>query len=227
MPYSISTIVPVYNEEKNIKRTTRLLDTYLTSHFKTYEIIIVESGSTDNTPLITDQLAKINKHVHVVHQKTKKGFGNGLREGYTHAKYDLVWYMSGDYPYDVHVLDRAIPLISPVDYVVGYRTNRESISRSLLSKAYNLLIKLVFGLSIKDVNFSFKLIKKKALQQLNLQSDGWFIDVEILIELKKKGFSCKQIPVTLLPRISGKTKVKIVQTIKELLKEIYTYKRRT
>ena len=173
MNNSISVVVPVYNEEENLRDTVVRLNNFLFKIFKNYEIIIVDSSSTDKTGQIADELSRKFKKVYTMHQSKRRGYGNGLREGYRHCKHDLVWYMDGDCPYDLNALNMALPLIKNADAVIGFKSGKdESFQRWLFSEGYNLLIRILFKLNYKDINFSFKLLRHDSLKRLNLKSDG-------------------------------------------------------
>ena len=225
---SFSSIIPTYNEEESIGHTVEKIVSFFETRRWIYEVIIVDSNSTDRTPEIVDVLAKKYKSVRVVHQKLRKGFGNGLREGFNASQYDLVWYMDADYPYDVsEVLPKALCFVSGYDAVAGYRVGKkESKLRAFYSRSYDFLLWLLMGLKIRNCNFSFKLIKRDVLKQLDLRSDGWFIDTELLLELKKKGFKLTQIPAPFFSRTKGDSKVKILPTVSNLLYELFAYVRR-
>lgn len=225
---SISIVVPVYNEEENLELTVKKLSTYVKKLFRKYEIIIVDSNSSDRTPQIADRLVKKYPKVSVIHQQRRRGFGNGLRAGYKKCQYELVWYMDGDCPYDLRYLQQALPLIEKADAVVGVKTGtRESPSRWISSKGYNLLIRTCFGVDYRDINFSFKLLRRTALQKLTLKSEGWFIDAEILLELKRHGLRVKELEIVYQHREMGDSKVVMgTGLVIGMLKEMYAYIRR-
>jgi len=226
--FSISVVVPVYNEEQNLAGTVSKLDQFLDDLFSKYEIIIVDSDSTDNTPKIASALSKGLSSVSSIRQSVRRGFGNGLREGYANCKNDLVWYVDADCPFDLGALRRALVLIEDAEAVIGIKKgSHETFMRWLFSKGYNYLVRLVFLLPFKDVNFSFKLIRNRALKKLDLQSDGWFVDTEILLELRRHKLRVKEFPVKFIIRDSGDSKVTIGPSIVNgFLKEIIDYKRR-
>ena len=114
------------------------------------------------------------------------------------------------------------------DAVSGYRLGKkESLPRLIASAGYDMVIALCFGFYLRNSSFSFKLIKRTVLEQLDLRSDGWFLPVELLVELKKRKFKITQISIPFVHRTQGDSKVSILPVIKNLLKEIYAYKRRS
>jgi len=208
---SISAFFPVLNEEGTVKKLTEDLRDVLASNFKEHEIIIVNDGSTDRTAAIADQLCRENNGcVKVIHHKKSMGYGNALKAGFDAARYELVFFTDGDYQFDMNDLNRVIPYIKDNDIVVGYRQDRkDSRHRIWLSRGYNMLIRILFGLKLKDIDSSFKLFKRSALKQITIESEGYFIDTELMVKAKKKDLRIKEIGVSHLPRTSGESKVRM------------------
>jgi len=211
MEQSISAFFPVLNEEGTVKKLTEDLRDVLASNFKEHEIIIVNDGSTDRTAAIADELCRENNgSVRVIHHKKSMGYGNALKAGFDAARYELVFFTDGDYQFDMNDLNRVIPFIKNNDIVVGYRQDRkDSRHRIWLSRGYNMLIRLLFGLKLKDIDSSFKLFRRSALEHITIESAGYFIDTELMVKAKKKGLRIKEIGVSHLPRTFGESKVRM------------------
>jgi glycosyltransferase involved in cell wall biosynthesis len=211
IPESISAFFPVLNEEDSVARLTEDLSAILASCFKQYEVIIVNDGSTDSTGMIAEELCKKNNGcVRVIHHSSSKGYGNALRAGFDAAKYELVFFTDGDYQFDMKDLNRVIPYIKDNDIVIGYRQNRkDSKHRIWLSRGYNLLVRMLFGLKLKDIDCSFKLFRRSALEKITIESGGYFIDTEIMVKAKRQGLRIKEIGVSHLPRSFGESKVRM------------------
>jgi glycosyltransferase involved in cell wall biosynthesis len=208
---SISAFFPVLNEEGTIERLTLDLLEILQSRFKDLEVIIVDDGSTDRTGQIADRLQALNNgFVRVIHHQQNKGYGNALKAGFEASRYDLVFFTDGDYQFDLKDLYRAFSLISDCDIVAGYRMNRQDPRlRLLLARGYNRLVRILFGLKLKDIDCSFKLFRRPALEKINIESHGYFIDTELMVKAKRQGLRIKEFGVQHLPRTSGKSKVKM------------------
>jgi uncharacterized protein (DUF362 family)/ferredoxin len=213
---SISVFFPALNEEGNIERLTLDLLAIMRPSFERGEVIIIDDGSKDKTGEIADRLAAENKDwVRVVHHASSKGYGNALKAGFDAAQYDLVFFTDGDRQFDVSDLYRALPLIDRYDLVVGYRLDRQDPRHRLfLSKGYNLLVRLLFGLKLEDVDCSFKLFTRSAMEKIGIESTGYFIDTEIMVKASRRGLRIKEIGVRHLPRTAGVSKVR--------MKHIYT-----
>lgn len=229
MNFKISVIVPVYNEEENLENAVTKLVQLLEKECADFEVIIVDSDSKDKTWDVAEKLIKKYRKVRAIRQKERKGFGNGLIAGYANAQLDYVWYVDADLPYDLNDLKKAFPFLEDYDAVIGYKTGkRENILRSIMSVVYNGLIRFVFNLPYKDINYSYKIIKRSVLNTLDLRSDEWFVTVELLVGLKNKGYHVKEISVPFVRRKMGKSKVSgnYCKTILYFLKEIVRYKMR-
>ncbi len=226
---SISLVVPLYNEEATIGELTEKLNQYFLKLGITYEIILVESGSTDRSGEVCDELSKKYSTVKVIHEGARNGYGSGIRTGWSQAHYEIMTYVDSDSPCSLDYYAKALELLRnpKVDVVLGYRVGgRENFTRWFFSKGYNWLTKFVFGLwGMRDVNFTFKLFRKEMYDKVSLQSKGWFIDVELLAELKKQKARWVQLPVNYTPRTKGSSTVKInAKLLRGFLKEIYDYK---
>ncbi len=220
---SISAFFPVLNEERTVAKLTEDLLNILHSKFGNREVIIIDDGSTDGTSQIADELCRQNDgYVRVIHHDKSSGYGNALKAGFAASRFDLVFFTDGDYQFDMNDLNRALSVIEDHDIVAGYRENRKDPRlRILLAKGYNLLVRVLFGLKLKDIDCSFKLFRRKALEKITIESQGYFIDTEIMVKAKKQGLKIKELAVRHLPRTSGKSKVKtkhIFLTLHEIAK---------
>ncbi len=224
---SISTFFPALNEEGNVAKLTQDLLGILGSTFQRYEVIIINDGSTDNTKQIADDLCrKNNGFVRVVHHGRCRGYGKALRAGFRAARYDLIFYTDGDNQFDMDDLHMALSLIDGSDIVVGYRQGRkDSTHRLWLSKGYNLLVRILFGLRLRDIDCSFKLFRRTALDKISIESRGYFIDTEIMVKAKREGLEIRQFSVKHLPRTSGASKVKMLHIFSTLYEIIRLWKK--
>lgn len=228
MAYSISIVIPVYNEEKNIGATIKRLVPVLKKNFSDYEIIIVESSSTDNSRAIVDNIAGKNKKIIVIHQNKKMGYSNAIRTGFNECKKELSIFVDCDLPYDFKYLADASKYMKDYDAVLGYRVGkRGSLGRLIMSKGANILAKLLFNIKVRDVGFPFKMIRTRLLKNLNLVSNNSFIREEILIELRKHKARVNEIPILYRARVEGKSKFSnFYRTVKGHLSDIFNYMRK-
>jgi glycosyltransferase involved in cell wall biosynthesis len=220
---SITVFFPMYNEEENIHAAVGSAAEILESLTNDYEILIVDDASTDRTAAIADALAASDPRIRVVHHATNQRLGGALRTGFARATKDLVLYSDADYPFDMIELVKAVRIIRQADVVTAYRFDRtgEGPLRTLYSFGWNFLIKLLFGLRVKDVNFSFKLVRRKIFEQVHLKGDSSFIDSELLIRCQYCGFRILQMGVDYFPRSRGISTLSSLETIRKMVAEMF------
>lgn len=207
-PYSLSVIVPLYNEARVLEKALSRMVEFHSRHFADFEIMVVESGSTDGSGALCDEIGKQDPHIKVIHEGARKGFGSALRLGFKNATKDLVWIVSVDIPFPMDAILRALPLLGQYDCVLSYRSiDPRNAFRRIQSFVYNLIVKAALGLRFRSVNSAFKVFKRPLLQGMSLISNGPFIDAEILYRIQKQGISYAQIPVDLVDRTAGKSTV--------------------
>ncbi len=221
---SISFFCPAYFDEKNLPILIPIVVEVLRKNASEFEIIIVEDGSPDNTKEVADMLAeKYKPYIKVVHHTKNTGYGGALKKGFNIAKkYEYVFFTDGDNQYDVREFSRLLPYIGAYDAVLGYRTKRAlTMMRNIQTRVFNWIIRSLFSLRVKDINCSMKVISRKALNSISLDSDGSFIEAELLIKLQDKGYKIKEVEVTHYPRVFGKAsggdRKLIFKTISEMM----------
>ncbi len=219
---SISFFCPAYYDEGNLPILIPEVVEVLERCTSAYDILIIEDGSPDRTHAVADELAAKYPQVRVIHHPANRGYGATIAEGFASARtYDWVLTTDGDRQYDIHELDRFLPHLEHADAVIGYRPKRAlSPYRKVQTNLYNLVIRLVLGLKVRDVNTSFKLVRKSALERFPLRSRSAFIDAELLVRLKRAGARIVEVPVSHLPRrfgiASGAKPQMVLDTVREL-----------
>ena len=226
---SISVVFPLFNEEEYVVRAYEASVDALAPITEDFEIILVNDASIDKTPQIIESLCASDPRVKAVHNSKNLKLGGTLRAGYAVAAKDLVLYTDADLPFDLHEVRRAVRLleVQKADVVSAYRFDRtsEGLLRTVYSFFYNSLVRAMFGLAIKDVNFSFKLFKRELLQKFTLRSDGSFIDVEFLCRARKAGAHIIQIGVDYFPRSRGVSTLSSPAVIVKILREMLALRR--
>jgi glycosyltransferase involved in cell wall biosynthesis len=226
---TVSIFFPMWNEEAMVATTVDAASTAMRTlvaegDIADYEVLLIDDGSTDDTGVIAERLAAQDPHVRVVHHERNRGLGAGIKTGFTKASGTLVLYTDADLPADLAEVRKAIRLmrIYGADIVSAYRHDRtgEGSKRLMYSFAYNWLIRLAFGLRVRDVNFAFKLCTRKALDRIELVSEGSFIDAELLIRARKEGFQIIQFGVDYIPRTRGESTLASSSTILGILREM-------
>lgn len=206
---SISVFFPTYNEEGNIKNTVIKAVNVLEKRFKKWEIIIVNDGSKDKTKEIADELRRKDLRIRVISHPENRGYGASLQSGFYNSKYNWIAFTDSDGQFDFSEIDIFIKKQEETnaDLVIGYYKKRQvSKFKIITSKMWEISVMILFGLSVKDIDCGFKLLKKDVIKKIpKLESErGAFISSEFLIKAKKAGFKIVEIAVTHYPRTQGK-----------------------
>jgi glycosyltransferase involved in cell wall biosynthesis len=206
---TLSVILPAFNEEGNIERAVRTSASAVAPLVEDYELLAVDDGSRDGTPGILERLKlEMGPRLAVVTHETNLGYGVALRSGFDAARGRLVFYTDADNQFDLGELASFLPLMESYDAVLGYRVGRQDGSfRLMVSNGYNALASTAFGMSVRDLNCSFKLFRREALTSLHLEEKHFFIDTEIVIQLHRAGYRYTQMGVRHYPRTAGRSSV--------------------
>ena len=219
---SVSVIVPVYNEALLVEPSIRAISSFMSGSFDDYEIIIVESGSTDGSYETCDRLVGPLPKIRVVHEGKKSGFGSALKIGYRLAEKDMVWLVVVDLPFPLETIHTALPLLDACDCVFSYRDRDDrGAGKRLRSFVYNSLVKMILKVKVRHINSAFRVFKREVLQTLPLISTGWTLDAEVLYEVTRRKIKYAEIPVVLQNRTVGSTTVTFLDPFKmihELIK---------
>ncbi len=209
MVTQLSLFLPTYNEEGVIRKTVLNSKKVITKYFNKWEIIIVNDASKDNTKAIVDDLSKNDSKIRVVNHSVNKGYGGAFKTGLYSSKYDWIALIDSDGQFDFSEINNFVKKQNETgaDLVIGYYKKRQvSKLKILTSKMWEFAVYVLFGLHVKDIDCGFKLISKKVIDTIpKLESErGAFISSELLIKSRKAGFKIVEIPVTHLPRVTGK-----------------------
>ena len=204
---SISVFFPAFNDEGSIASLVVSAHSVLSTLTDDYEVIVINDGSTDATPAILDVLARDLPNVRVVHQEHNQGYGGALRSGFSNAGKDLIFYTDGDGQYDVRELTVLHQLLTDgVDIVNGYKIERaDKGQRRLLGAIYNGLAHLLFRIPIRDVDCDFRLLRRNAIERIELVSSSGVICVELVYKLQRAGCVFAEVPVHHYPRTHGRS----------------------
>lgn len=200
----LSVFFPFYNEEANIAAQTKAALETFPRFTKKLEVILVNDGSVDKTGEIGQKLAATNPQVRLINHQVNQGYGAAVKSGLRSARYQWIFFSDGDQQFNLAEFAKFIPYTNKADLVIGYRQKRaDTFVRLVNAKLFNFLIRLLFGLKVKDIDCAFKLIKKEVVDNLDLKSDGALISSELLIKAQKAGYKIAEVPVSHYPRQKG------------------------
>ncbi len=169
----LSIFLPMWNEQDYIERAVGAAVTECevlveAGQILDYEVIIVDDASTDATPRLADELAAADAHIVAVHHPKNRKLGGAMKTGFATATGDLVLYTDADLPFDMAEVGQAVRLLRyyDADIVSAYRLDRtgEGASRAIYTFFYNVLIRRLFGVRMRDINFAFKLCRRRDLR---------------------------------------------------------------
>lgn len=230
----LSVFYPMWNEEDYIERALtfgrraceRLIER---GDILDYELIVIDDKSTDRTPEIADRLAAADPRVRVIHHEKNRKLGGSMKTGFAAATGDLVLYTDADLPFDMHELPRAVRLLREydVDIISAYRFDRtgEGLVRAIYTFVYNALIKSLFGVKVRDINFAFKLCRRRIFDHVELKSEGSFIDAELVIRATRLGYEIMQMGVDYFPRTRGESTLSSPGVILTIINEMWSLRK--
>lgn len=229
---SLSIVLPAYNEEASIEDAVRAC-AGLAEAASDFEVIVVDDGSQDDTAGVIKQLVDELSWLRLVSHDRNRGYGAALRTGFAAARHDLVFYTDADQQFEVGELRDHLHRMDSVDLLTGFRVYRyDPLSRLVVSWVYNRMVRVLFRVEVRDVDCSFKLMRRERLDRLVLLSDDFFIDTELVARARKWKWTIEQVGVRHFPRRKGKTSVRpsaVTQTLRTLAsmwREIYFPNRR-
>jgi glycosyltransferase involved in cell wall biosynthesis len=226
---SLTVFLPAWNEEANLRQAVAAAretcdDLVEDGEIEDYEVLVIDDASTDATPVIARELADADKRIRVIRHEQNRKLGGCLKTGFGSARGDIILYTDADLPCDLAELRKACRLlrIYGADVVSAYRHDRtgEGTVRAVYSFVYNWLVRLLFGVWIRDVNFAFKLCRRSVFDHVCLASEGSFIDAELLVRCHLLGYRIIQFGVDYFPRWEGRSTLSSWPVVVKILREM-------
>ena len=203
-PY-LSIIIPAYNEAERIPATLIDMDKRLSGVEYSYEILVVNDGSRDNTATVVKSMAKMVKNLKLIDLKENTGKGGAVKQGMLLAAGHIRLFTDADNSTSIDQFEKMIPLFKEgYGVVIGSRALKgaqldppEPFYRQVIGKTLNFLVQLFLLPGIWDTQCGFKAYTDEAAEKIFTISKtvGWGFDVETLALAKRLGFRIKEIPV--------------------------------
>jgi glycosyltransferase involved in cell wall biosynthesis len=215
----VNVTIPVYNEEKILPHSIEALHSFLQKYCRfEWEIVIANNASTDRTQEVAENLSKKYSQVSVVTLQ-EKGRGRALKKVWLESTTDIVSYMDVDLSSNLYAFPPMIEALicGGFDVATGSRllkgsTTTRSYKREIISRCYNLLVKLFFSTKFSDAQCGFKAMTRRAVLDLvpKIEDTGWFFDTELLVLSEKLGYRIFDLPVSWIEDLDSR--VQIVRT---------------
>lgn len=174
---------------------------------RSFEVIIINDGSDDDTKEVLDTLKKKYKNLVPIHHRKNTGYGGALTAGFRHARKEWIFYTDGDGQYDPSdLILLAKQANSRTDVVNGYKLRRiDNKARQAIGWAYNKLLREVYRVPISDVDCDFRLIRGSVLRKINLTCHSGMICLELILKLHDVGARFSEVGVSHYSRRFGRS----------------------
>jgi dolichol-phosphate mannosyltransferase len=194
---TITLIIPALNEEEMITPTVQQILACVDGRFLDYEVLLVNDGSTDATGELMEHLAATNPRIRVFHHLRNLGLGSSYRLGIAEARHQYVMLLCGDGGMPASSLPAIFDRIGTADIVIPFVRNLRQIKTSVrfvISRAYTTLLNILFGLRLRYYN-GLPVHRVDLVRAVEIKSDGFGFQGELLVKLLKSGCSFVQIGV--------------------------------
>jgi glycosyltransferase involved in cell wall biosynthesis len=203
----LSIFFPAYNDSGTI---ASLVITALRTARKLtpdHEVIVVNDGSADGTAEILEELASIYPQVRIVTHEKNRGYGGALRTGFASATRELIFYTDGDAQYDPAEMEALWRRFDQnVDLVNGYKISRsDPLHRIIIGRIYHHLVKTLFGLTVRDVDCDFRMMRRSIFEKVHLEKNSGVICLEMMKKITDGRFRIAEVPVHHYHRAYGKS----------------------
>jgi glycosyltransferase involved in cell wall biosynthesis len=206
-PAGLSVFFPAYNDSGTIASMVIRAVQAASELTPDYEVIVVNDGSADATPQIVDELARTYPQVRVVHHPKNRGYGGALQTGFRSATKEFIFYTDGDAQYDpAELVDLWAKMTPDADLVNGYKISRsDPVHRIVIGRLYHHIVSLLFGLTVRDVDCDFRLMRHTIFEKIDLEKTSGVICLEMMKKIEDAGFRIVEVPVHHYHRAFGKS----------------------
>lgn len=219
---SLTIVLPAFNEEANIARAVDQAAEVAPKFADEWEIVVVDDGSQDRTAEVLEACKRTIPNLRIIQHPRNQGYGAALKSGISSAKKDLIFFCDSDLQFNLNELGNLIRWIGQYDVVIGYRKRRvDPVYRRLNAFGWNLLVRLLLGLHVKDIDCAFKLFRREVFDKVRIDAVGAMVNTDILAQAYKFGFLIHQVPVTHYPRKNGEPSGANLAVILKAFRELF------
>ena len=201
----LSIVIPAYNEETRVARSLEKIYLYLEQQTYTYELIIVDDGSTDQTAQVVHDILKRSEHGKLLQNGVNRGKGYSVRQGVLHSRGEYVLISDADLSTPIREIEQLFRYLEQgYDIAIGSRGLKESDIqvhqswyRERMGKIFNLLIRLILLPDFYDTQCGFKCFRGDIARKLFSQQtiDHFSFDVEVLFLATYYNYKIKEVPI--------------------------------
>ncbi len=224
---SLTIFFPAYNDEKSIPLLVTKAYQIAQHVASSFEVIVVNDGSTDNTHKVLEKLKLTYSDLKVVNHRKNRGYGGALISGFLNSSKEWVFYTDGDGQYDPSEITKLVnKVVRPVDVINGYKLERgDNFLRKFIGSTYNSVLHKLYDLPISDVDCDFRLIKRRFLKKFDFVSTYGMFPLELVLKLHMEGARFTEVGVHHYKRLYGKSQFFSVKHLfKTLIEHIVFYR---
>jgi glycosyltransferase involved in cell wall biosynthesis len=213
---TVSLVLPMFNEGPSVETTMRSALEQLDQRFEDYEIIVVDDASTDDCAEQVERWARNDARVKLARLPRNERFGGALRAGFGAAGKEFLAYTDFDLPVPLAELPRWLEEFADADVLTGYAATvvkHPNWHQTVISKGYNFLVRSLFGLRLRDINFGFKAVRRSVIDEVVLRSKSPFVDAELFVRAQRSGFRVKEMAVPFSVRQLGTSHIRRLDVI--------------
>ena len=194
---SLSIFFPCYNDAGTIPTMVIRAAQAAREVTEDFEIIVLDDGSHDDSVRILEEVKCAIPQLRVIEHDRPSGYGGNVRAGIAASTKEWVFYTDGDAQYDSREIKLLVEALGPgVDVVNGWKLKRrDPLHRILIGLAYQYFVKLIFGLTIRDVDCDFRLMRRSIFDVVQLESVTGTITFEMVKKIQDAGFKFAEVPV--------------------------------
>lgn len=219
----LSLVLPCHNEVDNLRWLLPHIAEVMPGLAERYEVVLVDDGSGDGSGAVARSLAdELGMELQVLRHERKSGYGVTVADGLRATRLEFSAFTDADGQFEVADLALLIPLLERADLVGGWREERsDHAARSVVSGVFNVLLRVLYGLRVRDVDCALKVMRTSFLRSIEIESKSALMNAELYIKAQRGGWRVAQVPVPHHPRQmgvrSGARPRAIARAIKELV----------
>ena len=220
---ALSIVILAFNEVNNLRPVVEETKQAVAANpwIGTFEIVVVDDGSTDGTSRVADELAAENSNVRVIHHPRNLGIGAGTRTGFAAAKGDHVMAVGADGEVEMAEVLQLVKLMDGADLAVSRRRRGPGAHRKLFTYGFHRLTNLIVGFNIEGMEGIY-VIRRAILQHMELHSNTSLVNLEVIMQAVRRGCRIQSGEIGIRPRLSGESKMTnwraIARVFREMLK---------
>jgi glycosyltransferase involved in cell wall biosynthesis len=219
----ISLVLPMFNESSIVDITLQHAVENLERDFADFEIVVADDASTDSSARHVEAWMEKDVRIKLVRLSRNERFGGALRAGLRTASKEFLIYTDFDLPVALSSLPRLLQEFRDADVLTGYSADdgkHVDWKHAVISHGYNLMVRTLFGLRLRDINFGFKALRKSVWERLMLHSRSPFVDAELFIRAERLGCVVKSVPVPFIQRQLGTSHIRRLDVIAATMRDM-------